>query len=106
MANGRRRSIDRSAIKIDPGPILLPNELIQVSVRTLLPLARYIRAMLDTRQEVANETNPSHFSLSKANEQTTIRDTAGNLENTPKSSATANYRSICNVDPAITPRKD
>jgi hypothetical protein len=65
LADGRRRSIPKSAIDLKPvSDKLITNSegLMPVSVRTLLPLAQWVRAMLVLQEEVQHVNTKSEQS--------------------------------------------
>ena len=61
LSDGRQRWIARKATDIDEAPCeIAPNRgLPLVSVRTLLPLAEYVRARLSSREEVDGTSGPA-----------------------------------------------
>jgi hypothetical protein len=62
LPDGRRRSIPRTATDLSTGtglPSSVGSASTRISVRTLLPLARHLRAVLRWRQEVSDAHPPS-----------------------------------------------
>src|SRR5438270_11890124 len=61
LADGRRRGLPRAATDLDLACETMPNHALpRVSVRTLLPLARYVEALLWNWSQTADVTPPSH----------------------------------------------
>jgi hypothetical protein len=71
LADGRRRSIPRAATDLQASSSTGPQPekpLPKVSVRTLLPLARYLRAMLTLSEEVSDENTAPTVNSADAND--------------------------------------
>src|SRR5205085_3789620 len=60
LADGRRRGLPRAATDLDLACETMPNHALpRVSVRTLLPLARYVEALLCNSSQTADGAPPS-----------------------------------------------